>query len=57
VKLLQDCIVVKRSALQAALSGQELSARADARWWLSRQGEVELFKQDFLISFRMRVAA
>jgi len=42
-----------------ALSGviEELSARADARWWLGRQGEVQLFKQDFVISLRMRVAA
>ena len=41
-----------------ALSGliEELSARADTWRWLGRQGEVQLFKQDFVISFRMRVA-
>ena len=36
---------------------QELSARADARWWLGRQRELELFEQDFLIGFWMGVAA
>ena len=36
---------------------QELSSRADARWRLGRQREVELFEQEFVIGLRMSVAA
>ena len=36
---------------------QKLSAGADARWRLGRQGEVQLFEQESVIGFRMGVAA
>ena len=35
----------------------KLSTRADARWRLGRQREVELFEQEFVIGFWMGVAA
>jgi hypothetical protein len=52
-------IVIKRSALQSDVLFllQELSTRADARWRLVWQRELELFEQDFLIVFWMGVAA
>jgi hypothetical protein len=28
---------------------QNLSARADSRWWLGRQDKVELIEQDFVV--------
>jgi hypothetical protein len=36
---------------------QKLSARANARWRLGRQREVELFEQEFVIGLWMGVAA
>jgi len=36
---------------------QKLSARADARWRLGWQGEVQLSEQESVIGFRMGVAA
>jgi hypothetical protein len=56
-KTLQMDIMVKKSTLQelSFSCAQKPSARADARWWLGRQREVELFEQDFLNGFCMGV--